>query len=144
MYVCVCWGLGRGAAGLETAVVGGVNPTHYNSSLWPVLGKGLQGPTVVSYQYVFLLFHLSKWPLTARWLGSFFHCLCGLCLNISLFLIPSRSFLTKTKFVYTPWLFSLWNLCCFCVFTSISCQSPLTKQDLGRIPVMTNTKSYIN
>lgn len=68
--MCVCCGLGRGAAGLEKAVVGGVNPTHYNSSLWPVLGKGLQGPTAVSYQYVFLLFHLSKWPLTAWWLGS--------------------------------------------------------------------------
>lgn len=49
----------------ERAVVGGVNPTHYNSSLWPILGKGLQGPTAASYQYVFLLFHLSECPLTA-------------------------------------------------------------------------------
>ena len=42
VWVCVCGcggGGGGGAEGLETAVVGGVNPTHYNSSLWPVLGK---------------------------------------------------------------------------------------------------------
>ena len=42
VWVCFCvWvgGGGGGAEGLETAVVGGVNPTHYNSSLWPVLGK---------------------------------------------------------------------------------------------------------
>lgn len=75
--VCVCWGVVVvvvvlvGAEGLETAVVGGVNPTHYNSSLWPVLGKsGLQGPTATSYQYVFPPFHLSKWPLTAATLTS--------------------------------------------------------------------------
>lgn len=66
--------MGRGAEGLETAVVGGVNPTHYNSSLWPVLGKGLQGPTTASYQYVFPLFHLTKWPLTAVWLTGLAHC----------------------------------------------------------------------
>lgn len=74
--------MGRGAEGLETAVVGGVNPTHYNSSLWPVLGKGLQGPTAASYQYVFPLFHLSKWPLTALWLTSLSRWL-SLCVSLS-------------------------------------------------------------
>lgn len=62
--------MGRWAEGLERAVVGGVNPTHYNSSLRPILGKGLQGPTAASYQYVFPLFHLSECPLTAATLTS--------------------------------------------------------------------------
>lgn len=53
-----------GGWGGETALVGGVNPTHYNSSLWPFSGKGLQGPTAASYQYVFLFLHLCKRPLT--------------------------------------------------------------------------------
>lgn len=56
--------------GLERVVVGGVNPTHYKSCLWPILGTGLQGPNAASYQYVFPLFHLSKCPLTALWLTS--------------------------------------------------------------------------
>lgn len=76
MCVCVC------AEGLERVVVGGVNPAHYNSSLWPILGKGLQGPTAASYQYVFPLFHLSKCPLTALWLTSFSQSL-SLCFFVS-------------------------------------------------------------
>lgn len=67
--VCVCERDGVGTW-TERVVVGGVNPTHYNSSLWPIMGKGLQGPTAASYQYVFPLFHLSKCPLTALWLTS--------------------------------------------------------------------------
>lgn len=93
--------VGRGAEGLETAVVGGVNPTHYNSSLWPVLGKGLQGPTASSYQYVFLPFHLSKWPLTAWWLPSPSPRLSGLRVNISVFPILSCSFFTENITVHT-------------------------------------------
>lgn len=82
--------MGRGAEGLETAVVGGVNPTHYNSSLWPVLGKGLQGPTATSYQYVFPLFHLSKWPLTAPRLTSLSLSVSHVSFSVSLcqYMIP--------------------------------------------------------
>lgn len=56
--MCVCWGVGRGSEGLETAVVGGVNPTHYNSSLWPVLGgdyRGLQ-PLLINMYFPFFTF----------------------------------------------------------------------------------------
>lgn len=67
VYMFVCDGLG---AWTERVVVGGVNPTHYNSSPWTIMGKGLQGPTAASYQYVFPLFHLSKCPLTALRLTS--------------------------------------------------------------------------
>lgn len=67
VYMFVCDGVG---AWTERVVVGGVNPTHYNSSPWTIMGKGLQGPTAASYQYVFPLFHLCKCPLTALRLTS--------------------------------------------------------------------------